>query len=187
MGLRLKALKWKNFRKYSFLKLWLLHTVVLYSALGFLMDMAYLVFPKNSNLKPDLLNIIAKTAIGPLIGILGWFDGFPAFVLFPIVLMAMIRFFWEKSSWFTSYVLSILICYTIKGMLDRRWYLFGIAMGNRQFKDLLPSLSEDQLLAINLLGTYLILLIPVGVIWWLFRVSKSELELTDQELNMELK
>jgi hypothetical protein len=185
MGLRLKALRWKNFRKYSFLKLWLVHTVVLYSFLGFSMSVVDAIFPHNPRLGLDLGGILATTLLGPLGGVTGWLDGFPAFVLLPLALMGMIRLYWFKSSWFTSYILALLICYTVKGILDRRWYLIGIALGNRQLKDLFPSLSADQLLGINLLGTYLILLIPIGVVWWLFRGSKNKPYSTQQELNIE--
>jgi hypothetical protein len=185
MRLKFKALSWENFRKYSFLKLWLVHTVVLYSFLGFSMSVANAIFPHNPRLGLDLGGILARSLAGPIAGITGWVDGFPAFVFFPIAVMGVIRLYWFKSNWFTSYILSLLICYTIKGMLDRRWYLIGIAMGERQFKDFLPLLSADQLLGINLLGTYLILLIPIGVVWWLFRVSRRKLYFTDKELNME--
>jgi hypothetical protein len=177
MVLKIKAFSWKSFRKYSFLKLWLVHTIVLYSFLGFSMSVANAIFPHNPRLGLDLGGILARSLAGPIAGITGWIDGFPAFVLFPIVLMGMIRLYWFKSSWFTSYILSLLICYTIKGILDTRWYLIGIAMGDRQFKDLVSSASDDQLLGINLLGTYLILLTPIGVIWWLF-CKKSEHENT---------
>lgn len=185
MGLRLSAFSWRGFRKYSFLKMWLVHIIVLYSFLGFTMQLSYALFPKYPNRNVDLADILAKTLAGPIAGITGWIDGIPAFVLFPIMLMGMIRLYWFKTNWLTSYILALLICYTIKGMLDRRWYLVGIAMGNRQFKDLFPSLCEDQLLGINLLGTYLILLIPIGVIWWLFRGSRSKTDPNDQELNIE--
>lgn len=185
MGLRLRAFSWKSFRKYSFLKLWLAHTIVLYSFLGFSMSIADAIFPYNPRLKHDLGGILATTLLGPLGGITGWLDGFPAFVLFPVALMGMIRLYWYKSNWFTNYILALLVCYTIKGMLDRRWYLIGVAMGNRQVKDLFPSLSADQLLGINLLGTYLILLFPIGVVWWWFVRNSNNTILAEHNLNLE--
>lgn len=187
MGLKFKALRWKNFRKYSFLKLWLVHTIVLYSFLGMFMGISIAVFPHNPNLNFGLTSILSQIFIGTVAGVLGWIDGFPAFVLFPVALMGMIRLYWYKLNWFISYILALVICYTLKGVLDTRWYLIGIAMGDRQFKDLLPSAGDDQLLVINLLGTYLILLIPIRVVWRLFRGSQSEVDSTDQDLNIELK
>lgn len=147
-----------------YLKIWILHIVAYYLIFGFILESLeqwYREWPVD-------WEFAAKILLSPLSGVFGWFDGFPLYVILPVIIFLVIETF-EKLNTFYSYIIAVFLSYIpVKYLIYfNRGFPFNIILRSNQ---------KEQSLEVNLLYAILpaLLISSISVYWLLKKNATSE-------------
>lgn len=103
-----------------FFKIWMVHIIVYYYTWGAF----YHTINYQKNKFSYDQDYYEKILFGPLVGIIGFYDGFMFFFIIPVILMAFFIKMRFTTKWFFLYIISLLLSYTILWIGKILYYLY---------------------------------------------------------------
>ena len=126
----------KPFTVTFFTKIWLLHLLVYYTFYGLLART--LVAFKNGDIYYNVFKDLYVLPFAALImGIMGFVDNFPAFIVIPIIFMQVLIHNKFKHNWFLAYCISVITSY----LLDYIWIYYDNKSRIFGFHLIFPSIA----------------------------------------------
>ena len=99
-----------------FLQIWGVHIFVYYTCYGILVKI-FLLFEENNSFQNVFEEFYLLPFAGIALGIMGYVDNFPAFIVLPIVFMRVLINYKFKYKWFLAYCIAVILLY----LLDYAW------------------------------------------------------------------